>query len=296
MKIADIFNIEVKKKIISGVNKKIKSVFPSPEALYSKDIVKKNEHQIINSSLNIPNNFNHINNNVNNQSFVSKKKYYEEDNYQKNKKGNGTKFEYIEKVITSNSDIFGSYLKNNEETEKTKLDVSYGKINNHENDTNHETTSTSSKDENFCKPVENFERKEKNLNEYIDVLKYESEKSQNFKTNNEKKIFICRENSRFDFVRNKNNHINCYENIIIPDFILDLINKKTSRYKLTKKIDFSEDILYKDSNLEKEYNESNLWAQFIIENKKIDRESELIHDFDKINKSLIDKFTTFYLK
>ena len=41
MKIADIFHAEVKRKIISGVNKKIKSSFPSPDTLYLKEIVKK---------------------------------------------------------------------------------------------------------------------------------------------------------------------------------------------------------------------------------------------------------------
>ena len=43
MKIADIFQTDVRKKIIAGINRKIKSIFPSPDSLYQKDIVKKNE-------------------------------------------------------------------------------------------------------------------------------------------------------------------------------------------------------------------------------------------------------------
>jgi hypothetical protein len=54
--------------------------------------------------------------------------------------------------------------------------------------------------------------------------------------------------------------------------------------------------LYRDSTLEKELNNSDQWAQFIYENKNIDLEKDLIFDFDIINRSIKDKFTTFYLK
>ena len=53
MKIADIFHPEIKKKIIAGINKKIRSIFPSPDTLYLKDIVKKNELNF--TPLQIPN-------------------------------------------------------------------------------------------------------------------------------------------------------------------------------------------------------------------------------------------------
>ena len=303
MKIADIFNIEVKKKIISGINKKIVSVFPAPDTLYLKDIVKKNDIQTnaSNTSSNINNDnpnitqiaTNQISSNNNSQSFVSKKKYYEEDNYSKNKKG-GNKFQYREMVISSNADIYSNYGKVNEDVDKSKLEISFTKSNNLENDNiNNETTSTSSKEENFLKQTD-LNKKDENLKEFIDILKFDSEKNNSLIL---KSLYSCKESSRFNFVSNRNNNqTNCYENINVPDFVFDLIKKKTSIHKLTKKIEFSEDILYKDSILEKEYNNSNPWAEFIMENKKIDRESELTNDFDKINQSIKDKFTTFYLK
>jgi len=82
----------------------------------------------------------------------------------------------------------------------------------------------------------------------------------------------------------------------VPDFVFELINKKVSRYNFTKKFEFMEDILYKDDKLENEYKNSNHWAQFILENKNIDTDRELIFDFEIINKSIKNKFKTYYLK
>jgi hypothetical protein len=389
MKIADIFHPEVKKKIIAGINKKIKSIFPSPDTLYLKDIVKKNEVNftplqipiainanttIINSGINNNNsiiNINSIsntntitNNSTSNSNSQTKKKLFEEDIQTpiKNKK-HSSKFQYREKTLNNNSDLFSNYLKIDEDIDKSKYDISIGKSNinnniiiniNQENDINsNESTSISSKDENNSLKINQNnnnninnneakkEEKENISNDYIDIMKFNSDKSASEK-NKIQRLFSKRESSRFEFVNvipnmnmnlniNKsinNNNINNDFNTInininvnknsnsnsipitnlnlneigekdkvdVPDFVFEIIKKKLSRQNFTKNINFEEDILYKDSTLENELNDSDEWAQYIYENKNIDFDKELMIDFDIINKSIKDKFTTFYLK
>lgn len=403
MKIADIFNTEMKRKILTAINKKVKSIFPSPDTIYSKDIVKKSENNpsvnlnIINSAIlvNAANPTNQNTNAINKKSslsFNSKKNYFEEDvnnsnftllnNSKKSKKEvntknlmtiNNNKFHYREKIVTNNDIIFSNYLKNNnsakidldhlnlDDIEQVNIEkscninsnspdkstfnnnlknnfISTTNINNQENDNNStETTSTSSKEDNFnninkkienngSNLVKNDENNSNSITEIIDIYKFNSASDNSHNNYGEintspsrinnyfnytNKLFSVRESSRFDFVSNSNIMIaanagenpillnkgnNNSESINIPEFIFEIIKKKVSRYNFTKKISFDEDILYQDDLLEKEYNNSNPWAQFIIENKDIDIDKEFIYDFDKINKSLKDKFTTFYLK
>ncbi len=360
MKIADIFNNEVRKKIFTGINKKIKSVFPSPDSLYSKEIVKK--YDIIHSSLNNTS-IQTINSNNSSQinSNYSKKKYYEEDiNTNANNNGNSYsnkgkkavgKLQYREKIISStennnvinNSEIFSNFI----DLEKSKFDTSSfniekqskniilgnNNLNNqiiNEADVNsNETTSTSSKDDKQSEILISNKKEENNLNELIDIIKFDSGKLSGFSNENNsknyfgeipqnicgnerpniKKLFSCRESSRFEFAnRNiekisninnskiKLNDIKFNETVEVPDFVFEIINKKVSRHNFTKNLSFFADILYKDSELQKEYKNSNHWAQFILDNKNIDTDKELIYDFEIINKSLKDKFKTYYLK
>lgn len=401
MKISDIFNVDVRKKIFGSVNKKIKSIFPSPDSLYSKDIVKK--HELIQSNVN---NFN-LNNNIpanpvinislgltsgscnknpttsdindadsnNNFNFPnSKKKYFEEDNNNvnnagscngknghlgKNKKALG-KIQYREKIISSSisNDNNTNNFKNENfdnfiEIDKSKFNGVDGKnaLNNQnipEADINsNETTSTSSKDDNFTTNNKQGEmlmgkKDEKSFGELIEIIKFDSGKlsglnrltnpdniscqevnnsifnssnlqaftsnGSNSNLNNNKNLFTCRESSRFTFVdknntsqsnsnNNRNNkHGKSTENVEIPGFVLELIQKKISRQWLTKKFEFMEDILFCDELLQKEYINENHWAEFILEHKNIDTDKELIFDFEMINKSLKHKFKTNYLK
>ena len=401
MKISDIFNVDVRKKIFGSVNKKIKSIFPSPDSLYSKDIVKK--HELIHTNVN---NFN-LNNNIpanpvinislgltswscnknpttsdindvdsnNNFNFPnSKKKYFEEDNNNvnnagscngknghlgKNKKALG-KIQYREKIISSSisNDNNTNNFKNENfdnfiEINKSKLNGVDGKnaLNNQiipEADINsNETTSTSSKDDNFTTNNKQGEmlmgkKDEKSFGELIEIIKFDSGKlsglnrltnpdniscqevnnsifnssnlqaftsnGSNSNLNNNKNLFTCRESSRFTFVdknntsqsnsnNNRNNkHGKSTENVEIPGFVLELIQKKISRQWLTKKFEFMEDILFCDELLQKEYINENHWAEFILEHKNIDTDKELIFDFEIINKSLKHKFKTNYLK
>ncbi len=329
MKIADIFDPDVKKKIISSINKKIKTIFPSPDKLYLKDIVKKNEVHLtpLQIQIAIQSNTTQINpylvtgnNNLNNDRIrksnsSTKRRSFEEDMQTittpvKNKKHN-SKYQYIEKTITSNSDLFINYLKIEEEIDKSKYDITIlnKNINNLENDINsNESTSICSKDENNSLKLNNINnevKKEEKENiissDYIDIIKFNSNKS-----NLINKLYSRRESSRFEFVNKeiyKNNEINKDLNTItntneinVPDFVYEIIKKKVSRHKFTKNINFDEDILYKESILVKELNDSNSWAEYIFENKNIDLEKDLIFDFEIINRSIKDKFTTFYLK
>lgn len=402
MKIADIFNTEVRRKIFSGVNRKLKPVFPSPDSLYSKDIVKK--HDTIQTSVfNVhPNNHgpgNHLNNlnigfssgasqnfptPINNKNVAgnnyfnfsnSKKKYFEDDNNNntngvinskngflgKNKKGIG-KLQYREKIISSSINN-NSINIGKTDNEKTEIPDKCGEIEkNNLNGTNdnitlnnqiipeadmnsNETTSTSSKDDNFLTNNKQSEilihkKDENNFGELIEIIKFDSgtlnklrnensvtckdinklifnsTNSETFTTNalssnysNYKNLYSWRESSRFDFankgiisqnVNNKNHKNNVQskhtENVEIPDFVLKLIQKKVSRQNFTKKFEFMEDILYNDDLLNNEYINENHWAEFIIENKTMDTDKELIFDFENINKSLKDKFKTYYLK
>lgn len=408
MKIADIFNVDVRKKILASVNKKIKSIFPSTDSLYSKDIVKK--HDLIHTNFtnfHISNNIpaNPINNlsfgvipgscqiiapstalnnsaslNNNNYNFTNtKKKYFEEDNNNvisngntnvkkgfsaKNKKTVG-KLQYREKVISSsinsnNNDVKKNMTENFDNAKEIdKINLNGITINNAlvnqvipETDLNsNETTSTSSKDDNFITNNKQGDillnkKDEKIFGELIEVIKFDSEKlnglnkhknsddvsckevnksnfnsanSQAFSSNfsnsnfyNYKNLFSCRESSRFNFVQknsnyqsnsssnknisNNNKNGKNIENVEIPEFVLELIRKKISRQKLTKTFEFMEDILYCDELLQKEYTNENHWAEFILENKNTDKDKELIFDFEIINKSLTDKFKTYYLK
>lgn len=295
MKIADIFNPEVKKKIISSVNKKIKSIFPSPDTLYQKDIVRNNEVNF--TPLQIQNAINANSMQLNTANLTNtnntKKKSFEEDAHTpvKNKK-HSSKFQYREKTISSNNDLLSNYLKTEEENDKAKYDIKIkNTTTNNENDNNsNENTSTCSRDENNSLKVSEVKKEENIYTDCIDILKFNSNKS-----DKNKKLYSQRESSRFEFVnKNSNSDINDYVNV--PDFVSEIIKKKVTRQKFTKNINFGEDIMYKDFNLEKEINSSDQWANYINENKNIDLDKDLIFDFDIINRSIKDKFTTFYLK
>lgn len=344
MKIADIFSPEVKRRILNSVNKKLKSIFPSPDTLYQKDIVKKNEvnftplqiQTAINANTINLNNTNSINNNIsnnnssnlntnnsNNTNNSSTKKKYEEDVHTpiKSKKhsvhNSHSKYQYREKTLTSNSDLFTNYSPKKIEEDFDK--VKYDKIQINENDINNsnETTSISSKDE--INPNNNLlrininninineaKKEEKEENDYIDIMKFNSqsdlsnsknssEKKSNNNTNDKfgNKLFTQRESSRFNFIRNNRENT---EGVNVPNFVFEIIKKKISRQKFTKNINFEEDILYKDSILERELDNSDQWAHYIYDEKHIDSDKDLLYDFDTINRSIKDKFTTFYIK
>lgn len=424
MKIANIFDIEIKKKILEGINKKIKTIFPSADSLYLKDVVKKHEISYNGNSIStnlqqsknpaltinkITNNLipnakkesNFIDNKtsfgINNpQKIKAYNKSYEEDENLKNahnnkisdkytldkdssnfnfsRKGslnnlgfdindesttNQKNYDLIEekldsiniKITKTHSENFVSisnielnfngnnhkrrYDSNNSSRTKMSSNVLNNNINpynpinqnnlikinfentNYEKDSQqNETTSTSSKEDNFSKDLENnnflnYNKESTKANDYKNYIKddnFNFDRTKYEQTIQPKlQLYNLRQTSRFnfgnnignnsDFCRfNSNSYIEDKDAIIIPNFVFEIIKKKLSTHKVFNKINFKEDILYKDEILEKEYRNFNKWAEFIIENKIADLDKELIEEYENINTALNNKFTFFYIK
>ena len=213
IKIADIFNPEVKKKILSM--KKKKTVFPSPDIIY-KTITVIEKEKTGNS---------------------------------KNKKNSANK------SIGSNNSSANNEKGNNKisPVKEIKQIKEVNKFNNYNNDYNNDKKSYDEEDYNYEEEeeddfeegegddeydqeegVDKFQEEEKTINDDKNVNKKRNKNEKNITTikKNNKDIFN-REKSRFDFcVNNKNNKEN--NNIVVPEHILKLINKKINSFVLTK--------------------------------------------------------------
>ena len=213
IKIADIFNPEVKKKILSM--KKRKTVFPSPDIIY-KTITVIEKEKTGNS---------------------------------KNKKNSANK------SIGSNNSSANNEKGNNKisPVKEIKQIKEVNKFNNYNNDYNNDKKSYDEEDYNYEEEeeddfeegegddeydqeegVDKFQEEEKTINDDKNVNKKRNKNEKNITTikKNNKDIFN-REKSRFDFcVNNKNNKEN--NNIVVPEHILKLINKKINSFVLTK--------------------------------------------------------------
>jgi len=101
--------------------------------------------------------------------------------------------------------------------------------------------------------------------EKVSPVKLRKEKLSNsdIKTKPRRNIFKERETSRFNFLEEKEPN----EEIEVPKFVSDIINKKCSRHYFFKK--FSSYYEYEDynQNLENEVSKDNTWAKFLISNK-----------------------------
>ena len=249
-KIADIYNPEVKKKILSL--KKGKTVFPSPDIIYrtinvmekEKDLKKAKNKKIIENK-------NEINNNA------------------------GKKISPV-KETKINKEIIEKNNKNKSYQEEENID---------ENEEEEE-------DEEY----ENEEEKSNNSYEEKN-LKQKNNNPKTQQKNKKKQLFLNREKSRFDFcVNNKDSN----NNIIVPEHILNLINRKIKTYNLTKymhpkvidKMFLNESI----KNDNKILNDD--WTKFINDNMDISNNNnynnndEFISDIDNINHFILNKVTS----
>jgi CCR4-NOT transcription complex subunit 4 len=276
IKIADIFNPEVKKKILSM--KKKKTVFPSPDIIY-KTITVIEKEKTGNS---------------------------------KNKKNSANK------SIGSNNSSANNEKGNNKisPVKEIKQIKEVNKFNNYNNDYNNDKKSYDEEDYNYEEEeeddfeegegddeydqeegVDKFQEEEKTINDDKNVNKKRNKNEKNITTikKNNKDIFN-REKSRFDFcVNNKNNKEN--NNIVVPEHILNLINKKINSFVLTKYMQqkLIDKIFLNESIKNDNIGQNDEWTKFIYDNidmtnkNEINNKDDLAEDLEHINDFIVKK-------
>ena len=255
-KIADIYNPEVKKKILSA--KKGKTIFPSPDIIYRTISVMEKEK---NNSKNKKNSTGK--NDINRNKIISPVK--ENKNKDINEKG-GNKNEYINN-------------KNKSYNAEDSIDYEYDDEEEEEDDEEYE----------YEEDKSNNTYEEKNSKQKNNNTVNNNKNQQNLKR---KKLFFNSEKSRFDFC--KNNEEN--NNIIIPEHIINLINKKINSYILTKYMQqkvidkmFINESIKKDNKIKNDE-----WIKFIndnIDNTNYNNHNndEFTNDIDNINHFVFNK-------
>ena len=250
IKIADIYNPEVKKKILSL--KKGKTVFPSPDIIYRTiTIIDKDK------KLN-----------------TSKTKKSSTEN--KNETYNKGKINSPLKDTRNNKEIKEKDNKNKSHNDEE----SYEEEEDYENE---EEKSSNSNDEENKKQNNN-----NNLSSKNDIIKNQK--------NKKLKLFINREKSRFDFCENNNEEKN---NIIVPEHILNIIDKKINSYNLTKYMQPKLiDKLFLNESIKNNADIINDdWTKFINENidtynyNNIYNNDEFKDDIDNINEFILNKIS-----
>ena len=270
-KIADIYNPEVKRKILSS--KKGKTIFPSPDTIYNsiniedKNVFSKNN----NVSKNKKNSINKNNENSNNS-----------NNNKKNSpiKGNKTNKEIVNNKYDN---------KNNEESYDEEEDEE-------EEEEDDEITKEESKANNISEEKKN-KSKTSNNNNSNNTINNSNNNKNNEKIDKRKKLFLNREKSRFDFCV-KNNEGNT--SISVPKHILNLINKKINLYNLTKYMQQKviDKIFLKESIIDNNKENNDEWTKFINDNieannyNSYNHNDEFINDIDNINHFILDKVTS----
>lgn len=306
MKIADIFNSEIKKKL-KNINTKKKCILPTTDSIYVKDIVIEQN--------NTYNDYKFYENNSNFSKY--KKKYNDEyyDNYYKN-----SKYEYqdedgdcfyenqeedlgLTREKSENYTVKSKYLNNSSKKpqfvkiddegvskfiSKSKSPIMSKKIT-ISTDKDLALSSSTKITINSLSPVPNSIKKidlDEKAEKNIDNKNIQSS------LNNPplKKLYRKREESRFSFVKctkdeeskitspNKNN-INVIKNPldynspneedsnIVPDYVSDFICKKISRHTFFKKF---EKYFNKENNdyefFEKDLKQNDSWSSFILSN------------------------------
>ena len=289
IKIADIYNPEVKKKILNM--KKGKTVFPSPDLIYRSTFVIENnpynkkksnsKKKIFDNNNNIiPNYIKSNNNNNNNNNLVTN--FYEKKteniikDYTKSTFSNNNKNNY--KNNNENNNILKNIEKNNNIPENINIDINnltnIKNITNSKNSINTESTNTSKEE-----PYEN------------NILKENTNNNLNENNNNDNnKLFLSKQISRFNF---KDKNLNYNDSVNVPIHIQQLINKKINLHRLTQYM--HQNVI--DKVLENEILNNNIntkkddWIQFIDKNIKNKNKSddEFVNLFEDINSFVLEK-------
>ena len=280
IKIADIYNPEVKKKILSM--KKRKTIFPSPDIIYKTITVtekekkenSKNKKNSANKS-NKSNNSSSTNEKGNKISPIKENKQVKEIN-----KFNSYNNEYnkdINEIKRSYDDEDYNY----EEEEEDDLEEEG------EGDENYEQEEdTGVKPENE-KSINNEDKNNKKRNN--------NDKNNNIKKNN--KELFKRDKSRFDFCPNNDNNDKENNNIVVPEHILNLINKKINSFVLTKYMQqkLIDKIFLNESIKNDNVGQNDEWTKFINDNidvtnnKDINNNDEFTNELDNINEFIFKK-------
>jgi hypothetical protein len=263
IRIADVYNPEVKKRLNSSNKNGLQNVLPVAESIYYKQILIENDPETYQLKLNRKN----YSENLNSYSSNKKKKYENDEienisynNY------NNEEVEYIlvrEKNNPYNRKKKVSFNKRLPYREATEFKVIEVEIDSPDNAVSggEGNLSTQKLKEEFIKDTNSI-KIEDNFNT-----------TDNISSNKEsKKFYRQRSISRFDFVKNKNSDDNASEDTKssgteIPEFVSGMLYKKISTYTFFKKFtcvkNKHSDIEYFEKELK---NNNNSWAQFIKSN------------------------------
>ena len=253
IKIADIYNPEVKKKILSP--KKGKTIFPSPDIIYRTIAVMDKEKKLNNSK-------------------AKKNSENKNENISKGKINSPMKENKINKDVKEKTNQNKNKNQNDEEIDDEEEE-------DEEDEENEEDKSNKSNEE------KNKKQNNINLTDKNDNIKNQQNKKR-------KKLFLNREKSRFDFCSKNNEEKN---NIIVPEHILNIVNKKINSYNLTKYMQPKLiDQFFLDESIKNNKEIINdEWTKFINDNidtynyNNIYHNDEFTDDIDNINNFIFKK-------
>lgn len=257
IKIADIYNPEIKKKLLLGAKNK-KTMFPSTDLIYKSEIVMENDPI-----------FTKKNNYVNNNSYENSgktKKQFTEDNSSVN----------VDNDINSLKEKISPNSTNKNTRNTLKLEIESIKS------IRDDVTCSSTGDEKLSTSTPK-ERK-------------------NF-------IFCNREKSRFDFVKNNSfiiggnspqSNDNKDKNNDIPEFILEIIEKRYKIQKMAKYFKNLDLMLIKGELFQNKIDAKDQWTQFILKNSNYtfnnkNTKNKITHTTDEFITD-IENINTFILK
>jgi CCR4-NOT transcription complex subunit 4 len=264
-KIADIYNPEVKKKIMSL--KKGKTVFPSPDTIYENiDISDMNVTK--SKSINLSKSKN------NNSNLGS-------NNNSGNKKYSTSPYKNSSNMINNNK--YEKYQNSNEEESYEEIDEDEEEIEEEEEEEKNEENN--SINDNNNKNIKNKKNEKNNITSNNNNIS-KQENIDNKKNNNN--AYLNREKSRFDFCEKAEKD----DLIKMPKHILELINKKINLYNLTKYMQPSTiDKIFLKETINKNINNENTkendeWTKFIndnIDTSNYNNNDESINEIKEIN-------------
>ena len=289
IKIADIYNPEIKKKLLLGGKNK-NTMFPSTDLIYKSDIVIENEPKLIvkkngsnltTSSINVNNsNSNNINNNINNSnssnSAVPVKTIGIETHKSKKKCTDDNNNTNINNTTTKSKEQIQKHIPGLSNSVSSTKSTSNSK---------HSTNTSSSSSSIFSN---NNNNKKKNTTRNLLLLEISSNKGSqdditcSSTTGDEKQSIIStqeelltsssslysssRRFSRFDFV-NKQSSITSLDEPI-PEFVLDFIDNKYKIRSLSKYL-HNVDMMLLNSELNQNKIDCNShWTQFLFTNSQ----------------------------